>query len=213
MKSFTKLSFIAVLGLSVFFGGSSLVQAEITTDKQQTQSTLQEADILFIEGNNSNNTELMRQAKDKYSLWLEENDKKADKKMLAEILRSRASVSTRLGDFNDAISDYKRSTQYDPSGEIQLGICFLEKAQGKEQAGLQNCYTKAVQFFADKQVTKTDASYLIARILSGDKAAITEYKNVIELTTGDEQLTYKMAAQEYFDESICKQILTKCEVE
>lgn len=44
-----------------------------------------------------------------------------------QVLRSRAAASIALGDINDAIVDYKASNQLSPSGEIQLGICFIEK--------------------------------------------------------------------------------------
>lgn len=212
MKLFIRVCFLTLLGLPLFSNGNPIIQTETNTTKQQSQTTLQEANTLFVEGRRTTNTELIRQAKDKYSLWLNENDKTATNEELAQVLRSRASTSFVLEDLNGAINDYKKSNQYDPIGEIQLGICFLEKKQGTKPAELQNCYAEAVQMFADKQVTKTDINYLIARILSGDKTAITEYKNIIRLELdNDQREMYEMAAQEFLDKPICQQILTKCE--
>ena len=213
MKLFIKLSFITLLGLPLFCSGNPTVQVETnTTQQQQSQTTLQEANTLFVEGRRTSNTELIRQANDKYSLWLNDNDKTATNEERAQVLRSRASTSFVLDDLNSAINDYKKSNQYDPIGEIQLGICFLEKKQGAKSADLHNCYTEAVQIFASRQTVKTDVNYLIARILSDDKTAITEYKKAIQTELDSEQREiYEMAAQEYLDKSTCQQILTKCE--
>lgn len=212
MKLFVKLSLITLLGFPLFSNGSPLIQAETSINKQQSQTTLQEANRLFVEGSRTSNVQLIRQAKDKYSLWLNENDTTAKNEELVQALRSRASISIVLDDLDSAISDYKKSNQYDPIGEIQLGICFLEKKQGTKSTDLHNCYAEAVQIFAAHQTAKTDINYLIARILSGDKTAITEYKRAIQTELdSDRQEMYEMAAQEYLDKTDCQQILTNCE--
>lgn len=212
MKLLIKLSLIILSGLPFFSSANPLAQNEtITAKQQQSQTTLQEANKLFVEGSSTSNAGLIHQAKDKYSLWLNEKNNTANHHEFVQVLRSRASLSMALGDINDAISDYKKSNQYDPIGEIQLGICFLEKKQGAIAADLQACYAEAVQMFTDKQTSKTDINYLIARILKGDNTAITEYKSIVESAKGDGQLIYKMAAQEYLNEDVCKQILMKCE--
>lgn len=212
MKLLIKVSLITMLGLPLFSSAGLLTQDETTTVKQQqSQTTLHEANKLFVEGSSTFDVGLIRQAKDKYSSWLNESNT-ANHYELAEVLRSRASVSITLGDISDAISDYKKSNQFNPIGEIQLGICFLEKKQGAKPADIQACYTEAVQMFADKKVAKTDVNYLIARILSGDKTAIEEYKNIIQTEQDSDQLEiYKIAVEEYLDEVDCQQILTQCE--
>lgn len=212
MKLFVKLSLITLLGLPLFSNGSPLIHVETSINKQQSQTTLHEANTLFVEGSRTSNTELIHQAKDIYSLWLNENDKTAKNEELAQALRSRAAISIALDDINDAITDYKKSNQYEPIGEVQLSICFLEKKQGTKSTDLHDCYTEAVQIFAGHQTAKADINYLIARILSNDKTAIAEYKKIIQTELdSDKQEIYKMAAREYLDKTDCQQILTNCE--
>lgn len=69
-----------------------------------------------------------------------------------------------------------------------------------------------MQVFAQNNIAKTEVNYLIARILSGDKTANPEYKNLIRMEQDTErQEIYKMAARSYLDKADCQQVLTLCE--
>ncbi|WP_434779087.1 hypothetical protein [Neisseria sp. Ec49-e6-T10] len=211
---FKQINYFTVILISLTV--NNLICASPTFEQQQiqqqeNQNMFQEVNELLIQGRNSLNDDLVRQAKNKLSLWLKSSEQTLDHKTLAQALRTRASASMLLGEINDAIDDYKNSNQYDPIGEVQFGICLLEKTQGAKPSDLQSCYNKTVQIYADKQTTKNDPNYLIARIFNGDKTAIAEYKKLIETTPESIELeAYTLIAQKLLDKSVCEQILPIC---
>lgn len=213
MRLLIKRLFFIFTGLVLLSVAISPTQAEPSFNGQALNlQTLQEAKQLFLEGNRTQNDTLVQQAKEKLSLWLKDNEHTADRKIVAETLRSRASISLALGEIPETLNDYKRSIQHDPIAEVQFGICLLEKSLAATPQKLQACYQKTVQFFADKQTVKNNPNYLIARILSGDHSAIAEYKKLIESTEDIEQLArYQQMTERYLDQATCQQILTTCE--
>lgn len=213
MKLFIKSILISLSVIAFFTHATQQVQEDTNaTEKQKSLSLPQSANDLFLEGSRIADIALIRQAKEAYSLWLAEKEHTADSNSIVQVLRSRAAASIALGDINDAIADYKASNQLSPSGEIQLGICFLEKKQNSKSDDRKACYQDVVQFFAQKHVVKTDINYLLARILSGDKTAIPEYKNLIQTEQDAErQEIYKMVARSYLDKADCQQLVTLCQ--
>lgn len=85
---------------------------------------------------------------------------------------------------------------------------MLEKEQGNLSI-LHDCYVKAVQYFKNKKVSTTNLGFLVARILSGDKRTIVEYKNVFQTLTGDKKWMYEEAAKMFLDNATYKQITGK----
>lgn len=208
MKSLTALRTTTLLILSLLFSDITFSQAQQAV---KTNRVLLESANLLIKGNMTDDVKLIQQAKDTLSQWIKDNEHKSAPLMFAESLRLRANTSIALGEINDAIADYKKSNLYDPVAEIQLGLCFIEKEQGMSQPALHRCYNQSVVMFTIAHTPKTDANYLIARILSGDKTAIAEYKQLIQ-TEQDKGMReiYEMVAQEYLDQSDCQQILALC---
>lgn len=207
-----KQLFFILAGLVLLSGAISPSQAEPSVNTPSSNlHALQEAKQLFLEGNRTQNDMLVQQAKQKLSLWLKDNQHSADRKIVAEALRSRASISLALGDIPDTLNDYNRSIQYDPIAEVQFGICLLEKSLAATPQALQTCYRKTVQLFADKQTAKNDPNYLIARILSGDHSAIVEYKKQLDSIQDTALLEHhQMIIEHYLDHATCQQLLTTC---
>lgn len=204
---------LVCLGFLLYFTESSLFQTQDKVPKiiQNNSLILQEAKKTFLEGIKASDTKLVYQAIDKYSAWLKINSNNPDKKLVADVFRSRASAFITLNTLhqdtlNKAIRDYEKSIQYDPVGEVQFGICLIEKQQGNLSA-LHDCYVKAADLFLLKKVPKDNFNFLIARILSGDKPAIIEYRNIFRTLTGDKKELYEMAAKEYFDKATYEEII------
>lgn len=175
---------------------------------QSTSSILKEANKLFREGNRKSDSKLLRQAIDKYSIVFERRKYNSNEKLVAGSLISKASVFMALDELNEAINSLKQSMQYNPIGEVQFEICLLEKQQGNLSI-LHECYLKTVDVFKRKKVSATNGNFLIARILSGDKLAIIDYKNVFKTLTGDRKSLFAMAAKESFDKDTYEEIVGK----
>lgn len=68
--------------------------------------------------------------------------------------------------------------------------------------------------FMAQETAKDDFCFLIARVLAGDKSAMMEYKNLLDLTADPQsQEIYKMAALALFDEPTCQQIFAECQLD
>ncbi|XKM14194.1 hypothetical protein RCS94_03245 [Orbaceae bacterium ac157xtp] len=213
MKRFLKLAVTTLFGIILLSGGGLIAYASVkqsVTQAEPMENLLQEANTLFIEGSQTVNPQLIQQAKNKLTVWLEANSESADKKKVAQVLRSRANVALALNEVSLTIDDFEKSSQYEPLGEIQLGLCLLSKKMGVGLTELQDCYQKAVTMFSNNSMDEMDINYLIARVLSGDKAAIADYKNIVEITKDPNILNlYQMAALEYLDESVYQKIYSE----
>lgn len=195
---------VIMLFSSVLFVSVSAKEAAIH------RSILKEADELFLKGNQTANLELIQQAKNTFSEWLDTNKESADKKTIARVLRSRANASLTLGELHLAAHDFQESNDYDSIGEVQLGLCLLNKTMAVDSVVLQHCYQKAVQIFTETNSGRTNINFILARILSGDSSAIMDYKNLVAQTEDPDLLeVYRMAAQDYLDESIYKEIFSR----
>lgn len=214
MKLSNKLYSVSILGILILLSAFFYIdrQTSIFTQRksipQNNSILLQEAKNTLSEGYKASDDQLINQAIDKYSMWLNKNWDNPDKKIISGVLIVRANAFLRLKKPNDAIRDFKKSTEYNHSGDIQFGICMLEKEQGNVSI-LHDCYVKAVQYFENKKVSTTNLGFLVARILSGDKSAIVEYKNVFQTLTGDKKWMYEEAAKMFLDNAIYKQITGK----
>ncbi|OCL85352.1 Tetratricopeptide repeat protein [Aliarcobacter thereius] len=209
MKLFTKItiSFLVVLSLiSIILFYKSL------TSNNEYKKTWQEVQELLRNGDVSYNSEPIIQAENKLSLWLDNNKDSNDKETLAKFLYQRANVYIVLGKPNKAIYDLEKAIQYDPIGENQLGICFMKKQLSINSYDLQDCYLKAVEIFRLKNTSLSNPNYLISLILSGDKSAITKYKNLISSTKNIYiKENYIIAIKSYLNKEDCLEILEICE--
>lgn len=192
------LIILIVVGLLLFF------KAFIST--QNSSNFLQEANTLLINGRKTQNDDLIHQAISKLSIWLEKNWNNPNQKLVAKVLRSRANAFIVLNETTKAINDYNKSIQYDPIGKLQLVICNLEKEQG-DLSNLQNCYIKAVNIFVREKASRVDIYFLIAKILSGDKTAIVDYKNVLLASTEKTKIAYRMEAEAFLDKATYEKII------
>lgn len=202
------LGMLVCIGCVLYSAENFLFKTQDKTPKivQNNSVTLQEAKSLFKKAFQEHDDHIMRQAIDKYSIWIKQNENNSNKKLVAGALMSRASAFMILNEPRAAVNDYKKSLQYNLVGEVQLGICLIEKQHGNLSV-LHGCYVKAVDIFTKKKTVKTDGNFLIARILSGDKAAIIEYRDIFRTLTGDEREFYEMAAKEAFDKSTYEEII------
>lgn len=217
MKLFKKVCIVAlgillILGILLFFSRKTIFQTQNLTHipTQNTSSIIQKAKKLLVEGIKTSDPNLMYQAKDNYSIWLEQNENNPDKKLIADVLRSRATTFIMLSTFhentlNKAINDYEKSIQYDPIGEVQFQICLMEKDQNNS-SNLQDCYRKAADIFEKKNTPKTYMTFLIARILSGDKSAITDYRKAFQASEGNKRKLYQDVAKGYLDQATYEEI-------
>lgn len=179
---------------------------KIATSTQHTSSLLQEANNLYSQRAKTKDIHFMRQAKDKYTLWLEQNWSNPDKQLVAKALRFRAGTFGGLDEQNRAIRDYEKSIEYDPSGIFQIVICDLKEKQG-DSSDLHHCYSKAVTLFENTKTPQKDVNFLLARFFSGDKSAITDYKKFYRASTGREKKVYEMNAQGFFDKATYEEIV------
>lgn len=140
------------------------------------------------------------------SIWLQKNKNNSDKKLVAEVLRYRADAFMSLEEKNKAINDFQESIQYDPVAPLQLLVCHFKQKQG-DFSNLHACYAKAVDMFSKQKTPAENSSFLIARILSRDKSAITEYRNTLSTLTGVEKDSYKLEAEIYLDNATFKEII------
>lgn len=140
------------------------------------------------------------------SIWLQKNKNNSDKKLVAEVLRYRADAFMSLEEKNKAINDFQESIQYDPVAPLQLLVCHFKQEQG-DFSNLYACYAKAVDMFSKQKTPVENSSFLIARILSGDKSAITEYRNTLSTLIGVEKDSYKLEAEIYLDNATFKEII------
>lgn len=210
------IGFLLIVGVLFFVDKQYFISNQDETDLslqskpmvRDLPPLIQEAKTLLGDGYKAQDPNLAHQAIDKYSIWLKQNLNSSDKKRITDVLIVRANAFLWLKMPKEAIRDFKKSIEYNPSGTIQSGICMIEKEQGNLSI-LHNCYAKAVEFYKNKKVSKTDQGFLIARILSGDRAAITDYKNVFDKLTGDERWIYGEAAKSMFDNATYKEITGK----
>ncbi|MDI2091282.1 tetratricopeptide repeat protein [Commensalibacter oyaizuii] len=161
---------------------------------------------MLLKATRTHDENLTHQAKDKFSNWLQNNKDHSNKKLVAKVLRSRADAYMMLGEKSKAISDYQESIQYDPVASLQLLICHFKQEQGNS-SNLQPCYVKAVDLFYKQKISTKNSSFLLARILSGDKIAITEYRNLLKTLTKKQKTSYEMEAQVYLDDVTYEEIL------
>lgn len=207
MKATVKLKMISLFAVALL--SSALLVSTSAKGQDLHQNMLQEADRLFLEGHQTANLTLIQQAKDKFTEWLDANKESENKETIARVLRSRANASLTLGELDLAAHDFQESNDYDPIGEVQLGLCLLNKTMAVDSVVLQNCYQKAVQIFTETNSDKTNINFILARILSGDSSAIMDYKNLVAQTEDPDLLdVYRMAAKEYLDESSYKDIFS-----
>lgn len=195
------LKLFIIVGFLLFFKTSVFAESHF--------DVLQQANDLLFKAARTFDENLAYQAKDKLSTWLQNNKDHSDKKLVAKVLRSRADAYTMLDEKNKAISDYQESIQYDPVAPIQLLICDLKEKQGNLSASfdLRRCYSKAVTLFEKNKTPKKNINFLLARIFSGDKTAIIDYKNFYRASTGREKKICEMYAQGFFDKATYEEIV------
>jgi len=64
-----------------------------------------------------------------------------------------------------------------------------------------------ISFFENTKTPKKDIGFLLARFFSGDKSAITDYRNFYKASTGREKKIYEMNAQGFFNKETYNEIV------
>lgn len=204
----TACGFFMFIGIPFFVNEKALSQGEGKTVilTQNKSIVLQEANQLYLQARKTGNDSLIYQAIDKLSVWFDKNKNNPNKKLVAEILRTRGNNFIVINEMSKGINDYKESMKYEPIAQMQVVICSLEEEQGS-LANPQECYAKAVDIFKKNKIPTNNVDFLIARIQSGDKSAIIDYKNAYQASTGKERKVYEMMAEGFFDKTTYKAMI------